>query len=326
MRASRYIIFMYVAMVGAPFFMFIYAIAYFYNQSYLLFPLQVIMAILLSVYGILGINEVYISRSNKHHDKDFEVINGKEISTLQSSDKETTIHITRFDTQKSSFVKDTYSISSNRFTTVLDALLDIKSKSANTLAIRYSCRMGICGSCGMVINGKPSLACETNLSSVAKNGEVNVEPMRAHHITKDLVTDLDDFFAKHKSIKPGLFRKNEKEKFAAKEPYAQSTEEIEKYLPYSYCIMCGLCLDACPVVNTNEKFIGPQALSQEYRYHADSRDQLGKKRIELTDTLEGVWGCEFIGACSKACPKGVDPATSIQLLKIDTVKNEVGME
>ena len=85
--------------------------------------------------------------------------------------------------------------------------------------------------------------------------------------------------------------------------------------------MCGLCLDACPVVNSNPNFVGPQALSQAYRYHADSRDQGGKKRLFDVDTVDGAWGCEFAGSCSKACPKGVDPAAAIQLLKGEIMKN-----
>ena len=89
--------------------------------------------------------------------------------------------------------------------------------------------------------------------------------------------------------------------------------------------MCALCIDACPVTNTNPDFVGPQALSQVYRYHKDSRDQEGQKRLDYVDTLTGAWGCEYAGACSKVCPKGVDPAAAIQMLKAELVENSLGL-
>ena len=87
--------------------------------------------------------------------------------------------------------------------------------------------------------------------------------------------------------------------------------------------MCGLCLDACPVANTTPEFTGPQALSQSYRYYNDSRDEMKEERLNVVDKLTGMWGCEFIGACSKACPKGVDPASAIQLLKTATAEEYI---
>ncbi|MBX8631133.1 MAG: succinate dehydrogenase iron-sulfur subunit [Thermoplasmata archaeon] len=211
----------------------------------------------------------------------------------------------------------------HRFSTVLDALLDIKEKEDNTLAIRYSCRMGICGSCAMVVNGKPVLACETNVLQNSGEGRIVVSPMLGHPLLKDLVTDFDDFFERHRSIKPHLVRNDIEEKYSAQKEYPQSREELSKYLPFSYCIMCGLCVDACPVVNTNPSFIGPQALAQVQRYYADSRDQLGDRRLEMVDRLEDVWDCEFAGACSLVCPKGVDPAFAIQLLKAEIVRKDI---
>ncbi|EQD27217.1 succinate dehydrogenase iron-sulfur subunit, partial [mine drainage metagenome] len=121
---------------------------------------------------------------------------------------------------------------------------------------------------------------------------IKIEPMEAHPILKDLVTDFDDFFEKHASVSPGLYRNDPREKYKAGKEYKQSAGERNAYLPFSYCIMCGLCMDACPVVNTNPSFKGPQALSQIYRYGMDSRDQM-KDRLESVDSMDGVWGCEF---------------------------------
>jgi succinate dehydrogenase / fumarate reductase iron-sulfur subunit len=150
--------------------------------------------------------------------------------------------------------------------------------------------------------------------------------MQGHPLLKDLATDFDDFFEKHMSVQPRLYRIDAKEQYAAKKEYHQTREEVDRFLPYSYCIMCGLCEDACPRVNTNPNFKGPQALAKEYRYYADSRDQLGKKRLLDADRLDGVWGCEFAGACSKVCPKGVDPAAAIQLLKTELMSNTTAEE
>ena len=124
-------------------------------------------------------------------------------------------------------------------------------------------------------------------------------------------------------MNPYLYRKAVAEKYSAEKEYKQTRDQLDRFLPFSYCIMCGLCLDACPVVNTNPTFIGPQALSQAYRYYADSRDQAGVSRIENVDLVNGIWDCEFSDSCSKVCPKGVDPAFAIQLLKAEAIKNDI---
>jgi succinate dehydrogenase / fumarate reductase iron-sulfur subunit len=171
----------------------------------------------------------------------------------------------------------------------------------------------------MVINGKPRLACETNIFSL-RSQLITVGPMEAHPIIRDLVTDFDDFFAKHASVTPWLVRQDMEEKFRAEKEYPQARSQVDNYLDYAHCISCGLCVDACPVNNTNPHFVGPQAISQAYRYNSDSRDQGESQRLESLDTMDGVWGCEYAGACSKVCPKGVDPALTIQRLKLDLMR------
>ncbi len=226
-----------------------------------------------------------------------------------------------FDYSKARFMEKEYRVEAKRLTTVLDSLIQIKENIDHKLSFRYSCRMGICGSCAMVINGKPSLACETNLLSVAaEHDTIEVAPMQGHPLLKDLVTDFDDFFQNHKSIKPWLIYKNEKDRYDNRTETKQSDKERDEYLPFSECIKCGLCFDACPVANTNKEFLGPQALAQAYRYYADSRDDGKEDRLKEIDTLRGVWGCEFSGSCSKVCPKFVDPALAIQILKGEIAK------
>jgi len=223
--------------------------------------------------------------------------------------------IRRYDPEGDAFRESTFEVQADRFSTVLDMLLSVKERQDNTLAMRYSCNMGICGSCGMVINGRPRLACETNVFSLGTT-RIRVGPMEAHPVVRDLVTDFDDFFAKHKSVSPWLVRKDTEEKFRAEKEYPQTLSQLDYYLDFAHCISCGLCVDACPVSNTNTEFIGPQALGQAYRYSSDSRDEGEKMRLDKLDSMEGVWGCEYAGACSEVCPKGVDPALTIQLTKL----------
>ncbi len=316
MRASRYFIFFYAAMGVLP----ILTLGIVISMLLQLSSLRIFLgffAVDIIVFSLLGITELFyrekrIGKNTLKHEKgSYGPMN--KINEIK-------LVIGRFSTQKKELRDSSYIIKTSRFESVLDGLIDVKQTQDPSLSVRYSCRMGICGSCGVVINGKPSLACETNINEVAKKGVVVVEPMQTQPILKDLVTDFDDFFEKHKSVEPILFRKNNKEKMAAINIYDKTQEEVNKFLPFSYCIMCGLCMDACPVVNTNPEFIGPQALAQVYRYKMDSRDQKGEERITAIDKLTGLWGCEFAGACSKACPKGVDPASAIQLLKIATAE------
>ena len=232
------------------------------------------------------------------------------------------VRVERFDPQSKKFYKREYTINADRFSTVLSALLYIKERLDPTLSIRYSCRMGICGSCAMVINGKPSLACETNLLRESKNNKtIVVGPLRGFPLLRDLVTDFDEFFNKHKSVKPWLVTSDADEQFDPKKEYPQTPYERDTFLPFSECIKCGLCVDACPVTNTNKEFVGPQALGQAYRYIKDSRDTNRQERLAIIDTLNGVWGCDFVGACSVVCPKSVDPALAIQMLKAEISKH-----
>ncbi|MEM2720210.1 MAG: succinate dehydrogenase iron-sulfur subunit [Candidatus Caldarchaeum sp.] len=208
----------------------------------------------------------------------------------------------------------TYTVHVRRGMTVLQGLLYIKEKIDQTLAIRFSCRMATCGSCGMTINGLPRLACYTLIEEL-KTRTVVVEPLRNFPLIRDLVVDFDEFFQKHRAVKPYLIRIDTYEQEKSNISYLQSDEELERYLQFAYCIKCGLCYAACPVVATDKLFLGPQALAQLYRYLADSRDEGGKERIDLVADGHSLLRCHFAASCSQVCPKGVDPALAIQLLR-----------
>lgn len=208
----------------------------------------------------------------------------------------------------------TYQIPAEPGMTVLGALLYAKEKLDHSIAIRFSCRMASCGSCGMKINGLPRLACYTQVSELG-DAPIIVEPLSHYPLVRDLVTDFDQFFSMHHNIKPFLVRQDRSEQDTSETEYVQSPRELDDFLQFSYCIKCGLCNAACPTLTTDPEFIGPQALGQAYRYVADSRDEGTKDRVKVLDTSQGIWRCHFAGACSFVCPKGVDPALAIQRLR-----------
>lgn len=224
------------------------------------------------------------------------------------------LKIFRFTPSKdASPVFQTYAVPVVKGMTVLDSLLYVKEHLDHSVTFRHSCRMGNCGSCGMIINGSPRLACQTPITDL-KSGEVEVKPLENLPLVRDLVCDFTEFYDKHRQAKPYIIRGDRVEETAAAE-CIQSREETHRYLQFALCVKCGLCFHACPITSSDTGYLGPQALSQAYRYLADSRDDDNSGRIEGVDSRNGCWGCHLAGSCSVACPKGVDPALGIQLLK-----------
>ena len=200
-----------------------------------------------------------------------------------------------------------------KWTTVLEAILYVKQNLDHSVAIRYSCRQASCGSCGMRINGYPRLACYTKISELDSN-VITVEPMYNFPVLRDLAVDMTQMFATHKKMKPYIINE-ESELGPGKKEFLQTPKDVENYLQFSYCIKCGLCNSGCPTMATDKSFIGPQGLAQAYRYVADNRDNGKNDRLKIVDESHGIWRCHFAGTCSHVCPKGVDPAMAIQLLR-----------
>lgn len=198
---------------------------------------------------------------------------------------------------------------------VLDALNYIKDKVDGTLSFRWSCRMGICGSCGMTVNGEPKLTCATFLTDYAP-GPVRVEPLRNFPVVRDLVIEMSDFMRKLAEVKPWIIRADEKP--LSEGEYLQTPEQLDEYKQFSMCINCMLCYSACPVYGLDPHFMGPAAIALAQRYNMDSRDQGANERMDLLSDHTGIWGCTFVGECTKACPKSVDPAAAIQRYKLKT--------
>jgi succinate dehydrogenase / fumarate reductase iron-sulfur subunit len=198
--------------------------------------------------------------------------------------------------------------------TVLDGLHQIKETQDATLSLRYSCRMGVCGSCGMLLNGRPSLACNTQILDIATE-RLTVASLPNFDIVKDLVPDLTPLFDRHIAINPYIMRDDADEMLNPTGEFYQSPDELTEYLQFTYCIKCGLCMAACPTLATDLEYLGPQALPQSYRYSQDTRDDGFIARKKTVGSTHGAFRCHYAGECSNVCPKGVDPARAIQHMK-----------
>ena len=193
---------------------------------------------------------------------------------------------------------------------VLDALIKIKDEIDSSLTFRRSCREGICGSCAMNIDGVNTLACTMAIEDTKKR--VGINPLPHQPVVKDLVPDLTNFYAQHKKIKPWL---KTKEKSSDTE-FPQSKEDREKIDGLYECIMCACCSTSCPSYWWNsDKYLGPAALLQAYRWIVDSRDEEKEERLYQLDDEFKVYSCRTIMNCSKACPKGLSPAKAIAGIK-----------
>jgi fumarate reductase iron-sulfur subunit len=196
---------------------------------------------------------------------------------------------------------------------ILDALNYIKDDLDGSLTYRWSCRMGVCGSCGMMVNNRPRLTCSTFLREFYPKAVV-VQPLDNFPIVRDLVVDMDSFMEKLRAVKPWIVREYEPAIEAGE--YLQTPDQVEQYKQFSMCINCMLCYAACPVVAEDPEFLGPAVIALAHRYNLDSRDQGRAERHRAIAVDWGIWDCTFIGECSVVCPKDVDPAAAIQREKV----------
>ena len=171
---------------------------------------------------------------------------------------------------------------------VLDGLNYIKDQLDGTLSYRWSCRMGICGSCGMTVNGEPKLTCATFLTDYAP-GPVRVEPLRNFPVVRDLVVEIGDFMRQAgRRSSPGSSATRRSR--CREGEYLQTPEQLDEYKQFSMCINCMLCYAACPVYGLDPKFIGPAAIALAQRYNLDSRDQGAEERLEVLSAARGHLG------------------------------------
>ncbi len=185
--------------------------------------------------------------------------------------------------------------------TLLEALTSIKCEKDPTLTFRSGCRSGVCGSCGVRVNSKEVLACVYK----PEDGDL-VEPRRFSAVVKDLVVDEEESLGTLKSAKAWLG--------AFKEGAVVEPEDEKRTVKQSDCILCISCYSACPVYETNSSFLGPFALTRQWRYVADPREANVKEKIDAVQQ-NGVWDCTLCGECTIVCPQGIDPKGDILMLR-----------
>lgn len=192
---------------------------------------------------------------------------------------------------------------------VLDGLNSIKWYQDGTLSYRHSCGHGVCGSDAMVINGRNRLACKTLVKDVGS--VVTIEPLRGYTVIKDLIVDLEPFFASYRSVIPYLVND---EAVPAGERL-QSTHERDRFDDTTKCILCACCTAACPPFWANKSFIGPAAIVNAHRFIFDSRDRAAEERLEILNQREGVWRCRTVFNCTEACPRDIEITKAIEEVK-----------
>jgi succinate dehydrogenase / fumarate reductase, iron-sulfur subunit len=223
---------------------------------------------------------------------------------------------------------DTFELEPNSGMTILEALFQIQEHFDDSIAFRYSCRGAVCGTCAMLINKVPRLACRTQVTSLLKGNlqmdfspdvtigknlprnsdeEILVEPLPNLPVIKDLMVDMTTFFQNYKFVDPVL---RPPDPTPEKERLMEPAELYELEL-YTNCILCAACFGACPVNGKNPEYLGPAALAKLYQFYIDSRDDESGKRLQKADITNGWWACEFHGDCFKVCPKGVPPIRAI---------------
>jgi succinate dehydrogenase / fumarate reductase iron-sulfur subunit len=201
---------------------------------------------------------------------------------------------------------------------VLDALIKIKNEIDPTLTFRRSCREGVCGSCAMNIDGGNTLACTKAISDIS--GSAAIYPLPHVPVVKDLVPDLSNFYAQYAAIGPYLQTKTAEPERERR----QSQEERAKLDGLYECILCACCSTSCPSYWWNsERYLGPAALLQSYRWIADSRDEMKGERLDNLEDPFRLYRCHTIMNCAQTCPKGLNPARAIGEIKQLMVKRSL---
>jgi succinate dehydrogenase / fumarate reductase iron-sulfur subunit len=206
---------------------------------------------------------------------------------------------------------ESYQVSAEPTDRVLDALHKVKWDIDGSLTFRRSCAHGVCGSDAMRINGKNRLACKTLLKDVNPSAPITVEPIKGLPVLKDLIVDMEPFFAAYRSVMPFLVT-------TGNEPTRerlQSQKDRDRFDDTTKCILCAACTTSCPVYWADGQYFGPQAIVGAHRFIFDSRDEGTDQRLEILNDQEGVWRCRTTFNCTEACPRGIEVTKAIQEVK-----------
>ncbi len=206
---------------------------------------------------------------------------------------------------------ESYTTTAHGTDRLLDALHKIKWEQDGSLTFRRSCAHGVCGSDAMRINGRNRLACKVLVKDLNPKKPITVEPIKGLPVEKDLVVDMEPFFAAYRDVMPFLVT-------TGNEPTRerlQSQEQRDRFDDTTKCIMCAACTTACPVFWTDGQYFGPQAIVGAHRFIFDSRDEGAETRLEILNSREGVWRCRTTFNCTEACPRGIEITKAIQEVK-----------
>jgi len=211
-----------------------------------------------------------------------------------------TLRIQRFDPERDADpAYREYTVEVEPTDRVLDALNSVKWYQDGSLTYRRSCAHGVCGSDAMRINGVNRLACKVLMRDVGQ--KVTIEPLMGFRVIKDLVVDMEPFFAQYRSVLPYLIN----EERPPQRERLQSIRDRERYDDTTKCILCAACTTSCPSFWADENFVGPAAIVNAHRFIFDSRDKAAAERLDILNDREGVWRCRTIFNCTEACPREI---------------------
>jgi succinate dehydrogenase iron-sulfur subunit len=231
------------------------------------------------------------------------------------------LKIWRFDSKTGERELKTYEVDAPEWACLLDVLDIIKDQVDGTLAYRKSCRMMICGSCGMRMDGRAILACKERMKPIADAGHVPViSAMGNLPIIRDLVVDMSPFWDKIRAIKPYLQPGYEE---PPEREWEFGQEEMNPIHKEALCIMCGCCVSECNSMESDPEFLGPAALAKGFRFLGDPRDKADVERLNEYNQEHGIWDCTRCYFCNERCPKGVDPRDAIAKLGAESIRQGV---
>ncbi len=217
------------------------------------------------------------------------------------------LRILRYDPERDTKPhEERYTVEAGPMDRVLDLLHKVKYEQDGTLTFRRSCAHGVCGSDAMLINGRNRLACKIRVDQLGRKG-ISVAPLPGLPVLKDLVVDMDAFFAKYRSVKPFLIN----ESTPPDRERIQSPADRAIFDDTTKCILCAACTSSCPSFWAQPGYVGPAAIVQAHRFIFDSRDQAGEERLEILSDKDGVWRCRTIFNCVDACPRGINITRAI---------------
>jgi succinate dehydrogenase / fumarate reductase, iron-sulfur subunit len=231
------------------------------------------------------------------------------------------LKIWRFDPESGERALREYEVDAPEWACLLDVLDLIKDKHDGTLAYRKSCRMMICGSCGMRMDGRAILACKERMKPIVDSGHVPViSAMGNMPVVKDLVVDMDPFWGKIRAVKPWLDPGYDE---VAEKERVVSQQQMNVIHKEALCIMCGCCVSECNSMESDPEFLGPAALAKGFRFVGDARDQDDIERLNALNEEHGIWDCTRCYFCNERCPKGVDPRDAIAKLGAESIKQGI---